>query len=89
MVFENLSSWDEHRTESYDQINKDTINKINTNTVFKTKQLYNYIIMKITVIIMILNLILIFDNNNNNINGDLSLCTNRPFALRGHLISFL
>ena len=40
---------------------------------------------------MILNLILIFDNNNNNnnINGDLSLCTNRPFALRGHLISFL
>ena len=45
--------------------------------------------MKITVIIMILNLILIFDNNNNNINGDLSLCTNRPFALRGHLISFL
>ena len=39
---------------------------------------------------MILNLILIFDNNNNNnINGDLSLCTNRPFALGGHLISFL
>ena len=48
--------------------------------------------MKITVIIMILNLILIFhnnNNNNNNINGDLSLYTNRPFALRDHVISFL
>ena len=38
--------------------------------------------MKITVIIMILNLILIFDKNHNNINGDLSLYTNRPFALK-------
>ena len=41
--------------------------------------------MKITVIIMILNLTLIFDNNNNNINGDLSLYTDRPFA-HGHLV---
>ena len=42
--------------------------------------------MKITVIIMILNLILTFDNNNNNnINGDLSLYTDRPFA-HGHLV---
>ena len=45
--------------------------------------------MKITVIIMILNLMLVFDNNDNNINGDFSLYTNRPFALRGHVISFL
>ena len=45
--------------------------------------------MKITVIIMILNLILIFGNNNNNINGDLTLYTDRPFALRSHVMSFL
>ena len=32
---------------------------------------------------------LVFDNNDNNINGDLSLYTSRPFALRGHVISFL